>query len=116
MKTFVARPGRRLHLAAPTVSAPFSASGEEVGCVPSESGLPVAPRTGACVPACSWSPTLSGCCPRSEEHTSELQSRQYLVCRLLLEKKKKKETTCDSDTLLSDRTINIYNRFTDAAH
>src|SRR3712207_7348574 len=29
---------------------------------------------------------------RSEEHTSELQSRQYLVCRLLLEKKKKKIT------------------------
>src|SRR3712207_7271641 len=29
----------------------------------------------------------AGC--RSEEHTSELQSRQYLVCRLLLEKKKK---------------------------
>src|SRR3712207_8142704 len=29
--------------------------------------------------------------PRSEEHTSELQSRQYLVCRLLLEKKKKKD-------------------------
>src|SRR3712207_7647868 len=31
--------------------------------------------------------------PRSEEHTSELQSRQYLVCRLLLEKKK---TVCSS--------------------
>src|SRR3712207_7797890 len=30
---------------------------------------------------------------RSEEHTSELQSRQYLVCRLLLEKKKTKQTT-----------------------
>src|SRR3712207_7911266 len=29
---------------------------------------------------------------RSEEHTSELQSRQYLVCRLLLEKKKKIKT------------------------
>src|SRR3712207_7033923 len=29
---------------------------------------------------------------RSEEHTSELQSRQYLVCRLLLEKKKKKHS------------------------
>src|SRR3712207_8062484 len=29
---------------------------------------------------------------RSEEHTSELQSRQYLVCRLLLEKKKKHHT------------------------
>src|SRR3712207_8348101 len=31
---------------------------------------------------------------RSEEHTSELQSRQYLVCRLLLEKKKKLNTYC----------------------
>src|SRR2546422_8142831 len=30
--------------------------------------------------------------PRSEEHTSELQSRLHLVCRLLLEKKKKKNT------------------------
>src|SRR3712207_8049310 len=30
---------------------------------------------------------------RSEEHTSELQSRQYLVCRLLLEKKKKNKQT-----------------------
>src|SRR3712207_7882276 len=30
--------------------------------------------------------------PRSEEHTSELQSRQYLVCRLLLEKKKTNHT------------------------
>src|SRR3712207_7135408 len=30
---------------------------------------------------------------RSEEHTSELQSRQYLVCRLLLEKKKKNTYT-----------------------
>src|SRR5258707_15628305 len=35
----------------------------------------------------SLAPTLVG--KRSEEHTSELQSRQYLVCRLLLEKKKK---------------------------
>src|SRR3712207_8185814 len=33
---------------------------------------------------------------RSEEHTSELQSRQYLVCRLLLEKKKNKLTTYNS--------------------
>src|SRR3712207_8095863 len=30
---------------------------------------------------------------RSEEHTSELQSRQYLVCRLLLEKKKQRTVT-----------------------
>src|SRR3712207_8709019 len=33
-------------------------------------------------------PTASLRAGRSEEHTSELQSRQYLVCRLLLEKKK----------------------------
>src|SRR3712207_7387920 len=33
---------------------------------------------------------------RSEEHTSELQSRQYLVCRLLLEKKKRKATPVNS--------------------
>src|SRR3712207_7373460 len=33
-------------------------------------------------------PIAARACLRSEEHTSELQSRQYLVCRLLLEKKK----------------------------
>src|SRR5258707_8336378 len=37
---------------------------------------------------------------RSEEHTSELQSRQYLVCRLLLEKKKKKNIYKILDTLI----------------
>src|SRR3712207_8551175 len=36
---------------------------------------------------------------RSEEHTSELQSRQYLVCRLLLEKKKKKYDQLNNNTL-----------------
>src|SRR3712207_6998688 len=36
--------------------------------------------------------------PRSEEHTSELQSRQYLVCRLLLEKKKEQPLTILSTT------------------
>src|SRR3712207_7232777 len=35
-------------------------------------------------------PPSGGGTTRSEEHTSELQSRQYLVCRLLLEKKKNK--------------------------
>src|SRR3712207_6971963 len=43
-------------------------------------------------------------CERSEEHTSELQSRQYLVCRLLLEKKKK--TTLQS--LIPPRSIQKY--------
>src|SRR5438445_10122701 len=35
---------------------------------------------------------------RSEDHTSELQSRQYLVCRLLLEKKKETKNTQTADT------------------
>src|SRR3712207_7728710 len=39
------------------------------------------------------SPVTGVAFPRSEEHTSELQSRQYLVCRLLLEKKKNQKVT-----------------------
>src|SRR5476651_2917920 len=49
--------------------------------------LPIYNKTYLC-----WSPGMprvtNGYGERSEEHTSELQSRQYLVCRLLLEKKK----------------------------
>src|SRR3712207_8031755 len=43
------------------------------------------PRRGSLVPPHDETSPVG----RSEEHTSELQSRQYLVCRLLLEKKKK---------------------------
>src|SRR3712207_8608443 len=67
--------------------------------------LPISHRTGATRPAgvraparppplpTHWPTPMSGSRSlasqtRSEEHTSELQSRQYLVCRLLLEKKK----------------------------
>src|SRR3712207_8217878 len=43
--------------------------------------------------AAPWaSPDPLGVGLRSEEHTSELQSRQYIVCRLLLEKKKRQRT------------------------
>src|SRR5215203_7559134 len=43
---------------------------------------------------------------RSEEHTSELQSRQYLVCRLLLEKKKKNQRTQSSQKTKKQKSIN----------
>src|SRR3712207_8236470 len=43
--------------------------------------------------------------PRSEEHTSELQSRQYLVCRLLLEKKKETRRTDEIIHSLSTHVI-----------
>src|SRR3712207_7936175 len=48
------------------------------------------PQRNLCTFSAEWfSPTPR----RSEEHTSELQSRQYLVCRLLLEKKKQHKYT-----------------------
>src|SRR5258707_7236708 len=45
---------------------------------------------------------------RSEEHTSELQSRQYLVCRLLLEKKKKNSDIypTDDDEEIGSQLVN----------
>src|SRR3712207_8485278 len=57
---------RRLHLEPPRLRAPGD---------PERAGHPRQGRAGQ----------------RSEEHTSELQSRQYLVCRLLLEKKKQRQ-------------------------
>src|SRR5258707_7376389 len=59
--------------------------------------------------------SLRGSCrtqPRSEEHTSELQSRQYLVCRLLLEKKKIKTnqliTLLDGQSLSDVKLLCVY--------
>src|SRR2546428_9567721 len=51
-------------------------------------GLPVVPDVNA-MRITSFGPRGAGRAVRSEEHTSELQSRSDIVCRLLLEKKKK---------------------------
>src|SRR5258707_6987409 len=51
----------------------------------SDSGRAATSRRSSCTTPDNWTLRVS---LRSEEHTSELQSRQYLVCRLLLEKKK----------------------------
>src|SRR3712207_2127296 len=81
---------------------PFPATDSESG--PGEEGAPAAPEVPSfdslraprrrtaidvLVPEGPPAPSATGRAPagRSEEHTSELQSRQYLVCRLLLEKK-----------------------------
>src|SRR2546422_5609749 len=45
----------------------------------------------------------NGAATRSEEHTSELQSRLHLVCRLLLEKKKKKKNHTNKMTTYRER-------------
>src|SRR3712207_8985890 len=56
----------------------------EVGVDPDLGAAEVHDNVGSCLPRERVLATAT----RSEEHTSELQSRQYLVCRLLLEKKK----------------------------
>src|SRR3712207_8115736 len=61
----------------------------------------LAGRTGALI-VLGYDRVVESICTRSEEHTSELQSRQYLVCRLLLEKKKYNfYSTRDSTTFTS---------------
>src|SRR5690349_22351672 len=57
---------------------------------PPGGSLRPSPRSGRAFP---WSRSRSARPARSEEHTSELQSRRDLVCRLLLEKKKKQNIT-----------------------
>src|SRR2546422_7928761 len=49
---------------------------------------------------------------RSEEHTSELQSRLHLVCRLLLEKKKKYPITCEHSSFSVSRLADISEKST----
>src|SRR2546422_7491922 len=69
------------------------------------SAPPSPPATCRCIARSPWRPAAGsrGRCPpvssRSEEHTSELQSRLHLVCRLLLEKKKKRKAD-DGDSRL----------------
>src|SRR5207253_8219473 len=55
------------------------------------------------VSACASTPSSNSAPWRSEEHTSELQSRGHLVCRLLLEKKK--QTSRPSSLLLKDIVV-----------
>src|SRR5690349_23765872 len=57
---------------------------------------PLAPGVFHCMFADGVAPPFAA---RSEEHTSELQSRRDLVCRLLLEKKKKQPTKNDRDNV-----------------
>src|SRR3712207_7831314 len=70
------------------ITAPFITVGSSPACcrihpiMPVVVDFPLVPPTAMAVPAALNS--------RSEEHTSELQSRQYLVCRLLLEKNRRR--------------------------
>src|SRR2546422_2925799 len=82
----------------------------------SPTGLRSAPAGGArLVRSASRAPTTFISKPfrrRSEEHTSELQSRLHLVCRLLLEKKKKKQSTAQVHAIQSQTTTAALHRST----
>src|SRR5690606_39503718 len=75
---------RSAHRRRPWQSAPTSSDRPPSG--PTRSSR--TPRRPRASPARSSRPSSTTCSTRSEEHTSELQSRENLVCRLLLEKKK----------------------------
>src|SRR5690349_24259283 len=76
-------------------SRSFSPGATSSTCPPRWSSVPLSPH---------WSP-LSPTPSRSEEHTSELQSRRDLVCRLLLEKKKNKLNTTKNVISISHAKI-----------
>src|SRR3712207_7917352 len=59
-----------------------------------------APLGGACSRGRTTVARFGGPRSRSEEHTSELQSRQYLVCRLLLEKKNTQDQTQETHHMI----------------
>src|SRR2546422_7947239 len=56
---------------------------------------------------------VAGCGRRSEEHTSELQSRLHLVCRLLLEKKKKSNDLALLSTFFGYHSYSTHNLTSD---
>src|SRR5439155_15425013 len=111
------RPRRRDHHSSPSptrsVSAAISMAAPSSECViPRCHSRYVSPERGGPTPGAASSSVQSGALPatappwagpspatasRSEEHTSELQSRGHLVCRLLLEKKKKKTKELKND-------------------
>src|SRR2546422_7233028 len=72
-----------------------SRSSRKARCLPTCNGIPRLPRVSMPGGSNRFVTVHFGCSTRfrSEEHTSELQSRLHLVCRLLLEKKKKKQLT-----------------------
>src|SRR3712207_7722924 len=72
------------------VRASSSVSGSGAGPAKASSTKPASRGENTASP--SFTRRTASASSRSEEHTSELQSRQYLVCRLLLEKKKRKST------------------------
>src|SRR3712207_8610020 len=78
-----------LHDALPISTRPTPASPRAAPAAPARSRSSTARCAGRWSSTASTTARVSRTTPRSEEHTSELQSRQYLVCRLLLEKKKK---------------------------
>src|SRR3712207_6990455 len=71
-----------------SASVPDESVGDVMGDLSSRRGRPLGTETAGGMTEVRAEVPMAEMLSRSEEHTSELQSRQYLVCRLLLEKKK----------------------------
>src|SRR2546425_7784684 len=92
----IRRPPRSTLFPYTTLFRSVKASG--VGIAIGAPRLPLLPGTRELAEAGHWSGGMQRNRRRSEEHTSELQSLAYLVCRLLLEKKKKTTTKIERET------------------
>src|SRR3712207_7435277 len=84
--------GLETHVELGTNTKMFCGCPTEFGAEPNTQVCPVCLGLPGALPVANRA-AIEATIRRSEEHTSELQSRQYLVCRLLLEKKKHKPTT-----------------------
>src|SRR3712207_8701435 len=100
---------RRPPRSTPFPYTPLSRSGGDDAPVPGHPRAEQQVRTGGIL-AVGGHRVVAARGERSEEHTSELQSRQYLVCRLLLEKKKTdthKDNSQEKDAVTCKYNINI---------
>src|SRR3712207_7251382 len=87
----IRRPPRSTLFPSPTLFQSKAADRPGASSTRTNDPTPEAPGASRSAPA-AQADARTDLLTRSEEHTSELQSRQYLVCRLLLEKKKNKHS------------------------
>src|SRR3712207_8762230 len=101
----IRRPPRSTLFPYTTLFRSLAFGGPSVTMIPAALGQKRHPVAAARPLPSASEPMFAQCILRSEEHTSELQSRQYLVCRLLLEKKKKSART--HHTILRTTSNNV---------
>src|SRR2546422_8250995 len=76
--------------------------------MPGQTRYPNTRNAARAIPVGGHTAVALACTKRSEEHTSELQSRLHLVCRLLLEKKKKKKSTREEQAIPQQSIVAVH--------